>query len=82
MESDRDYITIYTAQDKILTLQSLSELMEQLPSHRFCRIHRSHIIHLEKIVRIENNRVVIADRYLPVGETYKDDFYTLIGYKS
>jgi two-component system LytT family response regulator len=82
MESDRDYITIYTAHDKILTLQSLSELMEQLPSHRFCRIHRSHIIHLEKIVRIENNRVVIADRYLPVGETYKDEFYTLIGYKS
>ena len=82
LESDRDYITITTETDKILTLQSLSELMDQLPAHRFCRIHRSHIVHLEKIDRIENNRVIIGDRYLPIGETYKEAFYQQIGFKN
>lgn len=81
LESDRDYITVFTEKDKLLTLQSLSELMRQLPAHRFVRIHRSHIVHLEKIDRIENNRVIIGDRYLPVGDTYKEAFYALIGYK-
>ncbi|MEZ5056039.1 MAG: LytTR family DNA-binding domain-containing protein [Saprospiraceae bacterium] len=81
-ESDRDYITIFTEKEKILTLQSLSEWEQTLPASKFSRIHRSHIINLEKIESIENNRVVIKGIYLPIGETFKADFYKKIGHQA
>jgi DNA-binding LytR/AlgR family response regulator len=81
-ESDRDYITIYSGNEKILTLQSLSEWEQTLPASQFSRIHRSHIINLEKIELIENNRVVMNGEYLPIGETYKADFYKKIGHQA
>ena len=72
LESFRDYITVHTTKDKILTLQSLRSFEETLPADKFIRIHKSHIVAIEKITAIENNRILIHDTFLPIGEVYKD----------
>lgn len=39
------------------------------------RIHRSYIIHLDKIQEVNKNRVIMdADTYLPIGDLYKEAF--------
>jgi len=75
-ESLRDYVAIHTmAAGKILTLQSLRSFEEALDGKDFLRIHKSYIIAIDKISTIERKRVVIQGNYLPVGETYLDNFW-------
>jgi two-component system, LytTR family, response regulator len=81
LESLRDYVAIHTTDgSKILTLQSLSSFVLELPGHLFARIHKSYIVALNKINFIEKNKVVINKIHLPVGDTYKSTFNKKINY--
>lgn len=80
-ESFRDYITIHTTSDKIMTLQSLRSFEETLPSDKFLRIHKSHLIAIDKISAIENNRILINNTFLPIGEVYRDHVFTKLQLK-
>ena len=80
-ESFRDYITIHTTSDKIMTLQSLRSFEETLPSDKFLRIHKSHLIAIDKISAIENNRILINNTFLPIGEVYRDQVFTKLQLK-
>ena len=78
IEGLKDYLKIVTAEKNFLTKSTMKNLEEKLPSDKFFRIHKSFIISLDKIDKIENHRVVIANKYIPVGNHYKDSFYEYI----
>jgi DNA-binding LytR/AlgR family response regulator len=61
-EGLKDYIKIHlsSAQSPILTLMSLKALEGELPPADFLRIHRSFIIALNKITKIEKGHVEIS----------------------
>lgn len=81
MEGLRDYVAIYTTTGKILTLQSMKSFQEQLPESNFMRVHKSYLVALDKIQFIERNRIVIADNYIPIGETYQEVFQQRLNLK-
>jgi DNA-binding LytR/AlgR family response regulator len=81
MEGLRDYIAIHTTSGKILTLQSMRSFQEQLPESHFMRVHKSYLVALDKIQFIERNRIVIAGNYIPVGETYQEQFQQRLNIK-
>jgi len=76
IEGLKDYVKIYLKdQNKpILSLMSLKILEEKLPSEQFMRVHRSFIVNLEQIVKIERNRIVFGSVYIPIADSYKDQF--------
>ena len=79
VEGLKDYVKIYTTDGKyVLTLMSLIKLENSLASKGFSRIHRSYIINLEHIKSIQKNKVIIADRRLPISESYKIPFFNKI----
>lgn len=82
IEGMRDYRCIQTNSKKILTLQTFTELVQELPKSKFCRVHKSYIVTLNKIDLIERNRIKIKDKLIPISETYRESFYALIGFKS
>jgi LytTr DNA-binding domain len=52
--------------------QPFGQLAEQLGRHGFVRIHRSHIVRRDAIVRVENRFVLLDDgRRLPLGGRYR-----------
>jgi two-component system, LytTR family, response regulator len=73
-----DYRCIQTSSGKILTLQSITELELALPKSQFCRVHKSHIVALNKIKSVERQRIAIGKELIPVSEQYKELFYRLI----
>ena len=77
IEGMRDYRCIYLSEKRIMTLQTFSELEQELPS-KFCRVHKSFIVALDKIESIERDRIKIEDKLIPISETYKESFYKLI----
>ena len=81
IEALKDYIAIHTAAEKILSLQSMTELESLLPPAMFIRIHRSYIVAIHKIESIERSRVIINKQHLPVGDTYRHGLKRIIGYE-
>jgi two-component system LytT family response regulator len=63
IEAQDDYIALHSGGKNYLRKQTISNIEAQLHPVRFARIHRSHIVNLERIVRIEpyteDSRVVI-----------------------
>jgi two-component system, LytTR family, response regulator len=78
IEGMRDYRRIHTISRKVMTLQNFSEFETWMPSNLVCRVHKSYMVALNKIVSIERSRIKIADQLIPISETYKDAFFQLI----
>lgn len=78
VEGLQNYVSIYTKTERILSLRNIKKMEEQLPAGQFVRVHKSYIISLDKIDSIERNRIFIGEAVIPVGDTYKDNFMSLI----
>jgi DNA-binding LytR/AlgR family response regulator len=78
VEGLKDYVTIHTKTQKVVSLQRLKTLEDQLPPDKFIRIHNSFIVALSAIDVIHKGDVQIRDVMLPVGETYKKSFREFI----
>ena len=78
IEGMRDYRRIHTLNKRVMTLQNFSEFEKLIPSGIVCRVHKSYMVAINKIVSIERNRIKIADQLIPISETYKEAFYQII----
>lgn len=79
IEGLKNYVSIYTsAQQRIITYQTLKELESQLPHPPFYRIHKSYIVSTEHIKMVDGNAVQIGDQFIPISETYRNDFFRVI----
>ena len=74
VEGLKDYVTLHTRQQKIVTLQRLKSLEEILPSGQFIRIHHSYIVAIKAIDSIHKGEVWIGPARLPVSDSYKKAF--------
>lgn len=53
IQAEGDYVMIYTAKGKHLKEQTMKYFGEHLPKNKFVRVHRSNIINIDYIQRIE-----------------------------
>lgn len=75
VEGMKDYLRIWTAKEKVMTLLSFKKLQDALPAKGFIRIHKSYLISIDKIEKIERNHVTITGQSLPIGESYRRQFF-------
>lgn len=61
IEGIRDYIRIHTTGENgsVQTLMNLKTVEEMLPAGRFARVHRSYIVALDHVARIERSRIIL-----------------------
>lgn len=78
IEGMRDYRKIHTTQKKIMTLQTFGDLEKDIPANIICRVHKSYMVAIDKIDSVEKDRIYIQNVVIPVSETYKKIFFTLI----
>ena len=78
VEGLKDYVTIHTKGQKIVSLQRLKTLEEELPPDKFIRVHNSFIVAFNAIDVIHKNDVQIGPAMIPIGETYKKSFREFI----
>ena len=79
-EGMKDYTQVYLKgkNDPILTLNNLKLFASKLPADEFIRVHRSYIVSIRYIDSIVRNEIYIDKKIIPVGDSYKDDFYQMI----
>jgi two-component system LytT family response regulator len=75
VQAQDDYVLLRTEGRELLKQQTLSSLENQLDATRFIRIHRSYILNIERLVRLEQDskehwEAVLRDgKRLPVSKT-------------
>lgn len=78
IEGLKNYVSVYTATQRLITYQTLREFEAQLPTSEFIRIHKSYIIPFSQIVSIDGNTVYLKNHDLRIGDTYKEAFFKAI----
>ena len=73
IEGMKEYLAVYTKSEKFITLDSLKNFEEKLPSNKFIRIHKSYIVSIDKISSLDGNQVNINNKLLPIGKSYKTE---------
>lgn len=75
VEGLKDYVSIHTrSQGRVVSLQRLKQLEEQLPACSFVRVHNSFIINVEQVDVLHRQKVKYGEKAIPVGETYRQRF--------
>lgn len=76
VEAYKDYVKVHlkSKPNPILSLTSLKNMEELLPSEKFMRVHRSFIVALDHIDSISKNVIQTGNHHIAVGDNYKDQF--------
>jgi two-component system LytT family response regulator len=82
IEGLKDYISIFTSAERIITLQNMKKMEDALPAKHFTRVHKSYIVSINKIDSIERSRICIRDKIIPVGDTYREEFFKIVDGKN
>ncbi|MFL9838528.1 response regulator [Flavobacterium sp. ST-75] len=78
IESIKNYVVLHTSSEQVVTYNTLKYFEENLPNKLFIKIHKSFIAAIGKIEKTDNNEVWINSKCLPLGDTYKNDFFNRI----
>jgi DNA-binding LytR/AlgR family response regulator len=73
VEAYGDYVNIYTAKDRFVVHSTMKGIANKLPKDQFLRVHRSHIVRLDKINAIEETLIIIEKKLIPIGESYRGE---------
>ena len=79
IESDKDYVKVFTEKGFILTRQTIASVEAMLSDSQFIRIHRSFIVSLNKLKSFTAETVEVANKELPIGKLYRNTFLKLQG---
>jgi hypothetical protein len=79
LQADGDYVQIHTSEGKYLKEQTMKYFEEHLPENKFVRVHRSFLVNIEMISRIELHEKLNQQLTLKNGDQIKT---SIAGYKA
>ena len=79
IESLHKYVKIVTKTEKHITLIGISTIEKELPTLQFYRCHRSFIINLKAVERMEGTSVLIGNYVIPISKLSKSELKQKLG---
>ena len=79
IESDKDYVKVFTGKGFIITRQTIASVEAMLSESQFIRVHRSYIVSLNKLKSYTAETVEIGNKEIPIGKLYRNNFLKLQG---
>ncbi|MCS3863236.1 DNA-binding LytR/AlgR family response regulator [Salinibacter ruber] len=72
VEAKGDYMLVHTAAERHMVHATMKKIEERLPAGAFMRVHRSYLVRIDQVERIEGDRLLIGGTQIPVGPTYRE----------
>ncbi|HEY4111412.1 LytTR family DNA-binding domain-containing protein [Puia sp.] len=72
VEGSGNYVQFMLKGEKILSRVTLAEVEKLLPAPAFLRIHRSYIVGVRHIRRLEKTQVLVNGVFLPISPNYSE----------
>lgn len=73
-QSEGNYLNIYTKNRKYIIRQTLSSVLEELPSHIFQQTHRAYAVNCKKITKKTSNSIFVEEIKIPLSRKYSNNF--------
>lgn len=70
LEAAGNYVTFVTNDKKVLSRCTFAEMLNVVPQAKFQRVHRSFIVNVNKVDKVERHQVTIGAHRIPVSEAY------------
>ena len=70
LEATGNYVNFVLKDKQVLSRSTFAEAIGLLPADRFVRVHRSFVVALARIERVEKQQVTVGRFRLPVSEAY------------
>lgn len=81
IEALDDYLKIYLHEQKtIVARMTMKAMVGKLPAVDFLRVHRSFIVPIKKVESLRNKILQIADKKIPIGNSYEIDVLKHFGF--
>ncbi len=77
IEGLKDYVVIYTGNQKLITAMNLKTIHQKIPNSTFLRVSKSYVINLNFIDSFDHHNVYLGENEVPLGEVYKKDFFRI-----
>jgi DNA-binding LytR/AlgR family response regulator len=71
LESMGDYVKVFTQHKFHAVHITLKSMEDKLPSNKFLRVHRSYVVAVNKIEKIEEGVIIINNKSIPVADAYR-----------
>lgn len=81
MKKDGHYIEFHTRVQSLLSRMTMTELIAVLPIENFIRTHRSYVVAVDKIDSIDRQFVVIGKKDIPIGDSFRKEFFKRVKYQ-
>jgi DNA-binding LytR/AlgR family response regulator len=78
VEAFADYVKIFLADKKIVTLQTMKNMELKLPPDMFSRVHRSFIVYRNHVASFSTSVCEVNEVKIPIGKNYKEAFVALM----
>ena len=79
IESDRNYLTVVTENQKLSYIDSLKNWTAKLPENQFFQVHKSFIVNSKFVDKISGNVLFVNNNKIPIGRTYKQELLNKLG---
>jgi two-component system, LytTR family, response regulator len=74
VQSDGNYLTFFESSNKVMTRMTMKEAVGLLPKN-FLRIHKSNLVNLSKIKKVERHQVTLTNNMtVPISSGYGEAF--------
>ena len=80
IQSSSEYVTIHTKVKRIMLYSSMDNMLSKLPSN-FKRVHRSYIVNVDAIEKVNGNSLEVNKQLISVSKTYHEDIMNELGIK-
>jgi len=71
-------VDVYTDDEMITVWETMTTVEESLPKSVFLRVHKSFIVAIDKIDKIERNKIRMGETEIPIGKHYKKDVTQMV----
>jgi DNA-binding LytR/AlgR family response regulator len=79
LEAEGNYLKFVTNHERILSLLTMKGVMNILDS-TFIQVHRSFIVAINKIEKIEVYQLTVADKIIPIGASFRKVVHEQLGF--
>lgn len=75
IHADGNYCYLHLEQKRFALKTSLKRLVKKLPKGHFVRIHKSYVVRLKNVEKIDvqTNELCVGSATLPIGRTFRPD---------
>lgn len=79
VEGLREYVSIYAGGKRIVTLETMKNMEQLLPSDLFMRVHKSYIVNTSRIKSINGNQIELGEIRIPLGKVFRTQVLGRLG---